>query len=615
MDVMTELSSDYQPILLLPNIRYPTYQLHAFAGGRRGRGETVLKICILETMQWLRQRFRAFDLPAELVMPDPAAHDALDLAQLESFHLDLGYKLEVVWLPEPGLWVLQLTEPDLGARTSTDARERAPVPGRLFETNVSYRLTGEQVECAFRTVVHEPVGTDADCEVFRLAFIKHLARNAHVGLMQGWPIIDHAHVLTGKGDIRKLHDWLRDPARMLPAVVVAEYLPKKTPVSIFDIPKPGAGPISPYASLPPQRQPEPKEAVQMVSELPFSVADLARFKMGYAQIFVLPMAQRDVFADLTGCKVEPGGTLIIEPEIFASTVQRFPYPEKKHREALYQTIDEYVQNYPKGKDLSFGGCLFLTDAKDLAQKQVIELHKSVEEIAEAYDLRLRTLEDLRQHELSAQRTHLQEKEAKIQRLQDSIRRLEEDKDRLRAEIGARDEANRKRQAEQECHRLRQIQLQDRPQKPADVPAWVEKYFAGKMIFHERAQDMIQKVTPDRVNLPLLCDALEYLAEEYRDTLLGELHVLESNQRCSEKYGRPFTVVSDKGPSIEMFPAEYKIKYTIGFKGKPVDTALDLHLKVGHDPDNLLRIYFLYDKEQKRIVVGSLPEHLRTWTYR
>lgn len=41
--------------------------------------------------------------------------------------------------------------------------------------------------------------------------------------------------------------------------------------------------------------------------------------------------------------------------------------------------------------------------------------------------------------------------------------------------------------------------------------------------------------------------------------------------------------------------------------------LDLHLKVGNDSENLLRIYFLYDKEKKLIVVGSLPKHLKTLT--
>ncbi len=612
---MTKLSSDYQPILLLPNICYPTYQLHAFAGGRRGRGETVLKICILETMQWLRQRFRAFDLPAELAMPEPEAHDCLDLGQLTSFHLDLGYKLEVVWLPEEGMWVLQLTEPDLGARTGPDGQVRAPVPGRLFETNVSYRLTGDQVECGFRTVVHEPVDTDADCEVFRLAFIKHLARNPHVGLFHGWPIIDHAHALAGKGDIRKLYEWLHNPERMLPGVVVAEYLPPKAPVNIFTIPVPGTGSPAVVPSFSPRSLPEPNNEALPQPELPFAVGDLARFKMGYVQVFILPLEQRAAFGEITGQQIEPGETLLIEPQAFSGTIHRFPYPVKKQKDALYQKIDEMVQNYPKGKTVTFGGCLFLNTAKELAQQQIIGLHKSVDELAAAYEARLRTAEDLRRQEQFDLRNQLQEREAKIQRLQENIAKLAADKEKLRIEIETWEQGELDRMATEERKRQRQAFLQTRPQKPAEVPGWVEKFFSGKMLFHPRACDMMEKVPPDRVNLPLLCDALEYLAQEYRDTLIGVLGQVESNQRCSEKYGRPFEVIHDHGPSIEMYPTDYKIKYRRGYKGKPVDTPLNLHLKVGNDPDNLLRIYFLYDKEQKLIVVGSLPEHLRTWSFR
>ena len=65
----------------------------------------------------------------------------------------------------------------------------------------------------------------------------------------------------------------------------------------------------------------------------------------------------------------------------------------------------------------------------------------------------------------------------------------------------------------------------------------------------------------------------------------------------------------------MYPAEYKIKYFEGYKGKPVESLLDYHLKVGNDAENLLRIYFLFDETKKLIVVGSLPEHLKTSSYK
>ena len=111
-------------------------------------------------------------------------------------------------------------------------------------------------------------------------------------------------------------------------------------------------------------------------------------------------------------------------------------------------------------------------------------------------------------------------------------------------------------------------------------------------------------------MQLLCDAIEYLAMEYRDLKAGIIARDEVNQRCSEKYGRPFDVTGCGDTSIEMYSHQYKIKYKLGFKGKPIETPLNEHLKVGNTAGNLIRIYFLYDDEQKVIVVGSLPHHLK-----
>ena len=84
-------------------------------------------------------------------------------------------------------------------------------------------------------------------------------------------------------------------------------------------------------------------------------------------------------------------------------------------------------------------------------------------------------------------------------------------------------------------------------------------------------------------------------------------------RCSEKYGRPFEVTPVGSTTIEFTPSQYKIKYFLNARGKPAESPLNFHLRVGNDPENLLRIYFLHDDEKKLIVVGSLPGHLRAVT--
>ena len=85
--------------------------------------------------------------------------------------------------------------------------------------------------------------------------------------------------------------------------------------------------------------------------------------------------------------------------------------------------------------------------------------------------------------------------------------------------------------------------------------------------------------------------------------------------CSRKYGRPFEVSSIGEMTIQFTPAQYKIKYFTNAQGKKRETALDQHLKVGNDPENLLRIYFTLDEDKKLIVVGSLPRHLKAVTIR
>lgn len=96
-----------------------------------------------------------------------------------------------------------------------------------------------------------------------------------------------------------------------------------------------------------------------------------------------------------------------------------------------------------------------------------------------------------------------------------------------------------------------------------------------------------------------------------DQLIGKISEEEKNAICSKCYDRPFTVTPISGMTPSAYPLEYKIKYHRDEKRKKHESVLDLHLKSGVGTENLLRIYFLYDKENKLIVVGSLPKHLAT----
>jgi hypothetical protein len=55
----------HQPLPLLRNTTYPTYQLYAIAGLGKTPPEKVLVIAILEALGWLRRRFRDLDVPSD----------------------------------------------------------------------------------------------------------------------------------------------------------------------------------------------------------------------------------------------------------------------------------------------------------------------------------------------------------------------------------------------------------------------------------------------------------------------------------------------------------------------------------------------------------------------
>jgi len=598
--------------LLIPNVKYPTFQLHVLASGCGVDTESVLKILILETMQWLKQRFRAHELPKELDLPDTSCYMDFELSSLKSFHLDVGYKLEIIWLPEDKIWALQLTEPDLGPRPGENNSERPPVPGRLIETNISYVVVSGGVECGFKTVVSEPEGTGSSCEVFRYAFIKYLVRNPLIKLCQTWRLIEEAHKIENISDLKRLSSWLEDKERMMPAVIISEHSPEQK--SFPEIPKVPELYCGFGTSV--QRKLElemmSKKTVQGEPRMPLDLTDLIHYRMGYAQFFILQASVREEFSKKAGLEIGNGEIIIIEPKRFGKGVKRFIYSEIVQNPAkVKEELDSYIQNYPRGREMAFGRCVFVPEAKELERKKIIAAARSKEELADYYIEKIRE----KDNELDEYWREIRGRENKISRLEQEIDKLEEEKKAVLKQLDDISLEYQKKLDAKDEEIEHYKALLDRPQRLDGVSKWVEKHLSGRLILHERAKDMLKKTAAEKVNLPLLCDALEHLATDFRDELLGIIDEEERRARCSRKYNRNFEIVLTKGAAVNRYPKEYKIKYMTGYKGRPVETLLDYHLKVGNDSANLLRIYFLYDKEKKLIVVGSLPEHLSTTIYK
>ena len=123
-------------------------------------------------------------VPKELLLPGPEEFRSCSEKALQSLHLNAGFVIDIVSLPEQGAWSLQITEPDLGSDPGNPKQARQAVPGRIIETNIGFRIVGHQLQCGFQTVVSDVAGGNALAEVYRLAVVKRLANNPDFGLQQ-----------------------------------------------------------------------------------------------------------------------------------------------------------------------------------------------------------------------------------------------------------------------------------------------------------------------------------------------------------------------------------------------------------------------------------------------
>ena len=167
-----------------------------------------------------------------------------------------------------------------------------------------------------------------------------------------------------------------------------------------------------------------------------------------------------------------------------------------------------------------------------------------------------------------------------------------------------------RYLKQENEKIRKINehlmnCRNRPQRMDKIPEWIKTTFEGRIELHERAVRMLSKEENSAISIDILCDALEYLAQEYLDVLQGKISPDEANKICAYKYQRPFRVIPT-GSAYRTY-SDYNIVID------KTNHFLDLHLTWGVNVETLIRIYFFYDKNVKKIIIGSLPRHLPVLT--
>lgn len=599
--------SDYRYVRLLKNRLYPTYQLYAQMASKKIVPVDGLRLAALTCLEWLCRRL-GDEVPEELKeIPGPAEYKSSRDLPLPSLHIHSGFVVDVVSLPENGIWSMQITEPDLGSDPGNTDQRRAAVPGRMIETNIAFKIVGPQLECGFQTVISDPDCNEEPAEVYRLAVVRELIRNPDFGLRQITTLSPSLTRLSTITQIQDLLGVLKSGVNMLPCVVFTQV---RTAEKTLELPKLPA--LSARSSLVvPLPADLPRATAKPAEDPPYDMAGFAKYSMAFCRTYLIEDGLLERFNQQTGQKLSPGDIALFEPQRFGGAVRVFPFkPNKSRQDEAMAALRQAVFDYPRGKDMSFGRIVFLSAARESLLHSTSAAIQQAEQTADTWAQRLTLLKISYETELRKKDEELAALAGQLDRQRAYQAALKEEKDKLREEYAQeaaeRDRADREKD-EYIAYLKRKI---DQPAQHGQIKDWVERHFSGRLYLHPKAIELLEDKRSNNVSVGLICDALDYLATDYwaqRYERIGEDVMLA---RCSRKYGRPFEIKPTGETTISFTPEQYNIPYFPDERGRVVDSPLDYHLRVGNAPENLLRIYFLHDDAKKLIVIGSLPRHLR-----
>lgn len=632
---------------------YPTYQLHAFSKISKLAVNDIFKICILETMKWLRSRLSEFsDIPEQLKLPEPENYRQLSFEKLQSFSLNIGSNINVVFIESKGIWSFELTETDMGENIGTE-KERLPVNGRTFDTDVSFMINDDCVEIGIRTICSEPCDTTAPCSVFRPAIVKMLSCNRIIGLRYEYEIDGSVVHIGSRSEANKLIELIQDPHFNIPVVIVAEApyehnngktewnLPELKQMldehlaqlylgtdcrssrsmrityenNVLDDIKIDISHLGFESKI---HKTKDKKAAEISESTPkISTADeprvrlrmfdyekLAEKVLGYAFVYFVDEKNFDYFLSQMNMEIECGDVIIIDHSV---VIEKYPYNIiSADFNDFYLRIKEKVQQLPMRNTVDFGDVVFINDARLIdineKKKQNITVEEKCELLAaENKGLKIK-IRDMEQN--SAANVEATDE---IRRLKKAVREAENNCSAFEQKYYTLDEKC-KRFSDAfyrssliiKFYREKAVAAAEFPTDIAEVYEWVERTLGEFIELSPKAQSELRKYSRS-LDVAMLCDGLYYLSG-YAKFKNGKI-----DKATFALYGE-YAAWEVQGCGKETLKC-FKDDYTMSIDGRKM--LMDQHIKYGIKSQTLIRIYFCWDEDTKKIAVGHLPGHLPT----
>ena len=144
-----------------------------------------------------------------------------------------------------------------------------------------------------------------------------------------------------------------------------------------------------------------------------------------------------------------------------------------------------------------------------------------------------------------------------------------------------------------------------PKDYRNIPDWVSQQFAGRLELHKKALRCL-KDNPVYPDIELLCKSIEFLGKYYYEMKTGRLEQKDcENVRLSLGIENSLTgSVASAGRQSEAYYVDYNGRRR----------RLEMHIKGGKsmnssEPSERFRIYYFWDDDDQRVVIGYLPDHL------
>ena len=227
-----------------------------------------------------------------------------------------------------------------------------------------------------------------------------------------------------------------------------------------------------------------------------------------------------------------------------------------------------------------------------------------------YDQLLKEADIASEKDLDTLRDEIKKQQERIKFLQAYCKDIEQDKIDQASEINKKRSENfinqqRIYELTEQLKEFKELIPIEYPKTYREIPDWVSQQFAGRLELHKKALKCL-KDNPVYPDIELLCKAIEFLGKYYYEMKTGRLDKNECDE-IRKKLG------IENSPTGSIASAgRHKDAYYVDYDGRR--RRLEMHVKGGKsmnssEDSERFRIYYFWDDDDQRVVIGHLPGHL------